>query len=268
MRDLEAEVGVKLMVRNARGIELTEAGRVFLDNARLALLQVDAAGEAARRATQPAKASFVLGFLTGQEMLWLPEALRILQEDLPNIEFKVLSQTSPELTAGLMRGTVDVAFIRLPERSPSLGLKLLIREPIVVLMSRDHRLAARASIRPRDFSGESFIVTSPRVAPALRAAVDDYAESVGVTLKADHEAENLSMAISLIASTRCLGFVPTYVEKLMPPTVVTRPLAGATPTIDLVMAYSKESTSLLLKRFLAKADELIANVGKKDAGQR
>src|SRR5215468_3023463 len=72
MRDLEEEVGVKLFERNARGIELTQSGQVFLNHARLALMQVDAAGEAARRASQPQKASFVLGFLTGQEMIWLP----------------------------------------------------------------------------------------------------------------------------------------------------------------------------------------------------
>jgi LysR family transcriptional regulator, hca operon transcriptional activator len=262
MRDLEAEVGVQLLARNARGIELTEAGRVFLDHARLALMQVEAASEAARRATQPVKASFVLGFLTGQEMMWLPESLRILRDDLPSIEVKVLSQTSPELTAGILRGAVDVAFIRRAERAPSLAFKHLIKEPLVVLMSRDHRLAGRASIRPRDFAGHPFIKASSKVAPALRAAVDDYAQRAGITLTNDHEVENLSMAISLIASTTSVGLVPTYVEKLMPPTVITRPLAGTPPTIDLVMAYSKESTSPLLKRFLAKADELIANVAK------
>src|ERR1700732_4905647 len=62
IRDLESEVGVQLLARGSRGIELTAAGRVFLDHARLALLQVEAAGEAARRGAQPEKASFVLGF--------------------------------------------------------------------------------------------------------------------------------------------------------------------------------------------------------------
>src|SRR6059036_1713868 len=64
IRDLEYEVGAQLMIRSAHGIELTAAGRVFLDHARLALAQVDAAREAARRAAQPAKLSFALGFLT------------------------------------------------------------------------------------------------------------------------------------------------------------------------------------------------------------
>src|SRR3979490_1598899 len=72
MRDLELEVGVKLLERGARGIELTAAGRIFLDHARLALLQVDAAGDAARRAAQPEKAEFVIGFPTGGWGGWAP----------------------------------------------------------------------------------------------------------------------------------------------------------------------------------------------------
>src|SRR5580700_6067424 len=96
IRDLEISVGAKLLERGARGIELTAAGRVFLDHARLALLQVEAAGEAARRVAQPVRASFVLGFLTGHEVMWLPEALRILREQMPDIEITLSSQSSPE----------------------------------------------------------------------------------------------------------------------------------------------------------------------------
>src|SRR3977135_3223658 len=70
IRDLEYEVGAELLTRSARGVELTAAGRAFLDHARLALAQVDAAGEAARRAAHPARPPFALGFLTGQEIDW------------------------------------------------------------------------------------------------------------------------------------------------------------------------------------------------------
>ena len=97
IRDLEYEVGVPLLTRSAQGVEVTDAGRAFLDHARLALAQVDAAGEAARRASRPAKPTFALGFLTGQEMDWLPGAMRILRDELPNIEVTVVSQYSPEL---------------------------------------------------------------------------------------------------------------------------------------------------------------------------
>ena len=104
IRDLEIEVGVPLLERRARGIELTPAGRVFLDYARLALLQVETAGEAAQRVAQPEKASFVLGFLIGHEVVWLPETLRILRQESPDIEITLSSQSSPDLAGALMRG--------------------------------------------------------------------------------------------------------------------------------------------------------------------
>src|SRR5436309_15631834 len=76
IRDMEYEVGVQLLVRSAHGVELTDSGRAFLDHARLALAQVETAIEAARRAAHPDKPIFALGFLTGQEMDWLPEVMR------------------------------------------------------------------------------------------------------------------------------------------------------------------------------------------------
>jgi LysR family transcriptional regulator, hca operon transcriptional activator len=82
IRDLEYEVGVQLMSRSVHGIELTAAGRAFLDHARLALTQTEAAAEAARRAAQPIKPTFAMGFLTGQEANWLPRATRILRDEL------------------------------------------------------------------------------------------------------------------------------------------------------------------------------------------
>src|SRR5262245_12062466 len=76
IRDLELEIGVKLLERKARGIALTAAGRVFLDHARLALMQIEVACEAARGTEKPEKLGFVIGFLLGQEAVWLPESLR------------------------------------------------------------------------------------------------------------------------------------------------------------------------------------------------
>ena len=95
IRDLEEELGAQLLTRRARGIELTPAGRTFLDHARLVLSQVDAAGEAARRVAHPSKPCFTMGFLTGHELTWMPEALRILRDELPNINVMISSQYSP-----------------------------------------------------------------------------------------------------------------------------------------------------------------------------
>src|ERR1700757_203603 len=91
IRDLEDQVGVELLSRSVHGVELTAAGKAFLDHARLALMQVDAAVDTARTAAQPARKTFALGFQTGHEMNWLPQAMHVLHDDLQNINVTVTS---------------------------------------------------------------------------------------------------------------------------------------------------------------------------------
>ena len=264
IRDLELEIGVPLLERGARGIALTAAGRTFLDHARLALLQVEAAGEAARRAAQPEKRAFTIGFLAGQELVWLPETLRILRGEQPDIEITLASQSSPELAGALMRGKVDVAFLRREKDAPGIAFKPLIREPLVAVLPAGHRLAAHETVRIQDLAEETYI-TPTRVAPALKAVIESYAEKSGTVLKPRYDAENLSSVLSLVTSTGGVTLMPLYVRLAMPASVVIRPLQGETPTIELVLGYSRSNTSALLKRFLARADELLARVATPDA---
>jgi LysR family hca operon transcriptional activator len=262
IHDLELELGVQLLIRGPRGIELTAAGRVFLDHARVALLQVEAASEAARRAAQPARTSFAIGFLTGYEMDWLPAVMDILRAELPSTEVIIHSQDSPDLAAGLIRGKIDLAFLRPEKQAPGLKFRLLRKDPLIVLMPRDHALARRSSIRPQDIAGEIFISVSPLRAPTAWTAIDDYIKRVGIALKPDHQAENLAMAISLVASTGGVCLLPLYAQNLLPKTVVSRPIQGAQPMVDLVIGYSEANTSPLLKFLLSKVDELKFRVSK------
>jgi LysR family transcriptional regulator, hca operon transcriptional activator len=262
IRDLEYEVGAQLIIRSAHGIELTAAGRVFLDHARLALAQVDAAREAARRAAQPAKLSFALGFLTGKEIDWLPEAIRLLRDELPSIEITVSSQYSPDLADALVRGKLDVAFLRREARATDLMFKVVDTEPFVVVLPGDHRLASREAINPHDMVGETFIAVS-NTAPVGRKVVDDYLRRSGIDIKPDHEADHLAMAMSLVASTRGVALLPAYARNLLPASLTSRPLQGDVPTIDLVVGYRKTNTSPILKLFLSRIDDLIDRVAKK-----
>jgi LysR family hca operon transcriptional activator len=262
MRDLEYEVGAELMIRSARGIELTPAGRAFLDHARLALAQVEAAREAARRAARPAKTSFALGFLTGQEMDWLPEAMRILRDELPNIEVTVSSQYSPDLADGLMRGRLDLAFMRREAASFDLEFAVVIKEPLVAVLPSDHRFASRKAIGLNDVADETFISVS-KTAPTLQSILNDYFDRSGTGIKPTHEADNLAMAISLVASTRGVAFLPAYARNFLPWSVVGRPIKGDVPTIDLVVGYNKANASPILRLFLSRLDDLIASVSKK-----
>jgi LysR family hca operon transcriptional activator len=259
IRDLELEVGAELFIRSTRGIGLTAAGRVFLDHARLALAQVEAAKEAARRAAHPEKPTFAIGFLSGQELEWLPEAMRILQEELPKIEVTISSSYSPALADSLVKGKLDLAFLR-PERdTPDLVYKLLKREPLVVVMPSDHRFASQDAINPRDLAGEAFIGMSD-TAPVLRGIIEAYLQRSGVDLTPAHRVDYLSMAISLIASTRGVALLPIYALNFLPWSVTSRPLKGEVPTVDLVIGYHKANASPILRLFLSKVGEMIARV--------
>jgi LysR family transcriptional regulator, hca operon transcriptional activator len=262
IRDLEYEVGAQLMIRSAHGIELTAAGRAFLDHARLALAQVDAAREAARRAAQPAKLSFALGFLTGKEIDWLPEAIQLLRDELSNIEITVSSQYSPDLADALVRGKLDAAFLRRESRAPDLMFKVVATEPFVVVLPREHRLASHEVINPQDIVGETFIAVS-NTAPVTRAVIDDYLKRAGVDIRSDYEADHMAMAMSFVASTRGVALLPAYARNLLPSSLTSRPLQGDAPTIDLVVGYSRMNTSPILKLFLSRIDDLIARVSKK-----
>jgi len=259
IRDLENEVGAQLMTRNARGIELTPAGKAFLDYARLALIQVDAAGEAARRAVKPSKPTFSIGFLTGQEIDWLPEAMRILRDELPNIDVTVSSQYSPDLADALMRGKLDVAFLRPEAKTAGLIYKVVTREPLVVILPSDHRLASQEVIDPKEIA-EEILLSVSKTAPVLRVVIDEYLKRSGIDIKPEHEADNLAMAMSLVASTRSVALLPAYAQNFLPWSVISRPLSGEVPTIDLVVGYNKANTSPILKLFLSRIDDLIARV--------
>ena len=254
IRDLEYQVGAELLSRSVHGVELTAAGKAFLDHARLALAQVDAAVEAARRAAQPAKKTFAIGFQTGHEMKWLPQAMQVLRDELKNIHVTVTSDYSPDLAEALIRGRLDVAFMR-TEPNFELVYEVVDREPLIVLMPSDHRLTSREAIHPREFVGEIFIGGSNK-ATVLRAVTEDYLRKSGLDIKLDHGVDNLAMAISLVASTRGLALMPAYAKNLLPGSVVSRPLEGEAPTIDLVVGYSRTSTSPILALFLSRIDQL------------
>jgi LysR family hca operon transcriptional activator len=261
IRDLEDQVGVELLRRSARGVEPTEAGKAFIDHARLAMAQVDAAVEAARRAAQPAKPRFAMGFLTGQEMTWLTDAMHLLREELPNIEVTVSSDYSTELAAAVAHGKLDVAYMR---AEPGYGLeyKVVSEEPLVVLMPSDHPLTAREAVHPEELRHEPFIAMADK-AKVLRQVIDAYLARSGVEVDVAQSVDNPAMVMSLIASMRGITLIPAYVQNLMPWSVASRPLAGDVPTIELVVGYSPSNTAPIVELFVSRVDELISRIARR-----
>src|SRR5260370_36315967 len=224
IRDLEQEVGAQLLVRSVRGIELTAAGRAFLDHARLALSQVEAAASAARRAAHPEQRTLALGFLSGCEPEWLPAVMHVRREELPKIEVTISSKHSPQLAEGVATGKLDAAFMTAEEGHPDIVYKVLITVPLIVILPSDHRLASREAIQPADLVGDRFIGMADH-APVLRSLIEDYFQRSGIDLHPTHRVEYLSMAVSLVASTRGLALLPDFAGNFLTLSFLSRPLA-------------------------------------------
>jgi len=254
IRDLEYEVGVPLLTRSVHGVELTAGGRAFLDHARLALTQAEAAAEAARRATQPAKQVFAIGFTTGQEVDWLPRATDLLRSELANIEIRVSSDHSATLANELVRGKLDIAFLR-AEKIPDIAFKVIAKEPLLAILPSDHKLAHRKAVDARDFAGETYIGIS-KVPRVLRGIIADYFKRRKIEIVPSFEIDNYAMAISLVASTRGVALLPASARHSLPWSVISRPLKGEAPTIDVTVGYHKANTSPILKSFLSRIDDL------------
>jgi LysR family hca operon transcriptional activator len=255
IRDLEREVGVQLMTRGAHGVELTPAGKAFLEQARMTLLQAEAAKEAALRAAQPAKPTFALGFLSGAEIGLLPEVNRVLRDGFPGIDIRLSSDYSPVLAKALIRRKLDAAFMRAEEQMGDLAARRVRTDPLVFVFPSDHRLASQASIAPEEIVNETFYFPS-KAAPAVRRVVVEYFGRAGIDLKPDHEVHNVVHAISMITSTRGVMMLPAYTRRYLPEQITTRPVKGEAPALDLVIAYHKANKSPILKLLLASVGKL------------
>jgi LysR family hca operon transcriptional activator len=198
----------------------------------------------------------------GLELTWMPEALQIVRDELPNIDVMISSQYSPLLARALLNGKIDAAFLRREKGMPELAYRVLVKEPLAVILPSDHRLAALKAISPRDMAGETFVTVSD-TAPVLRAVIDNFLKRSGINIKPAYEADHLSMGMSLIASTRGVGLLPAYAQNFLPSSVTSRPLKGETPTVELVLGYKKSNKSPILKLLLSRLGELVDRVSRK-----
>ena len=263
IRDIEQEVGAQLFKRSTRGVELTAAGHSFLDHARLSLAQAAAAIDSARRTAQPTKPVFAIGFVTGHELDCIPAMMSVLRDDLPDLDIRIYSGFSVDLADDVRRGKLDAAFIRC-EPFPDLDYKLVLTEPLVAVLRHDHALAAESLVEPRHMNGETFVGISsvPRI---LRSVVNNYIEKSDIRIKPHLEIDNFAMATSLVGSTRGLALLPASIGNYLPPSIVSRALAGEQPTIDLMLGFHKGNRSRVLDRILANFEELSTQVRARNA---
>lgn len=124
---------------------------------------------------------------------------------------------------------------------PGVVFETLRTEPLIVPMAADHRLARSPMVNTHGFAHERIICVPAARSPVLRSVTDAYARTVGIEIVPYYEVDNVPMVISLAVSTGGVAPMPLYACNLLPPTVVSRPLQGYPPTIDVTLGFRPDN---------------------------
>lgn len=237
IRDLEEQVGTLLLTRTRRKVELTEAGQVFLTEARLTLEQAERAVMRARHVGRKAKSTITIGFVPAAEVRIFPAILPRLRMRLPDLSVELRSNPTIEQEKMLLDREVDIAFLRKPIASSGIASEVVLREALVVVLPAAHRLAQFQEITPEQLDGEAFVHTDPLYSGELHQIVEAWFARHGVRPRVTQVATNALLNMNLVGMGLGIGLLPAYVTALTNPSICTRPLAGAAPEIDLLMAW-------------------------------
>ncbi|HEX7322885.1 MAG TPA: LysR substrate-binding domain-containing protein [Mycobacterium sp.] len=150
IRDLEDELGVKLLERTTRRVALTPAGEAFLEGARAALVALDDAVGAARRSAHGLAGTLRLGYFPGAALELTPLIMAEFRHRHPDVVIEMHEFPISDPSAGLASGASDVAFLRLPQSTAKIETEILFVDPVVAMVSASHRHAGRTSVSVRD----------------------------------------------------------------------------------------------------------------------
>jgi DNA-binding transcriptional LysR family regulator len=258
IKALESELGVRLLNRSTRKVELTPAGERFLDRARGILASLDAAGVEAARIASGEVGRLALGFTGTATYELLPTLARVLHEDMPGIELDLKGEMlTPRQVTALGDGTIDVGFLRPPVNDPGLEVRVLRREPLIAALPESHPLADRPSVRLADLKAETFISYPSHRRSVVHDAVFAACRRAGFQPTEVQEVAETSTLVAFVAAGLGVALVPASVQHLHITGATFKPLAGTTGEVELAVAWRKGDDSPVLARVLSRAQTLI-----------
>jgi len=250
IKDLEEDVGVKLLNRTKRKVELTEEGAVFLEQARLTLAQADKAIAMARQVSQAKQQMLRIGFVPVAEMKIFPYILPNLRVQNPDLKIELLSLNNNEQMRLLKKGDLDLTFTRHNFNSDEIESQFVIREPLIFLLPKDHSLAKYERIPVKALNGIDFIIPSAEQSLTLNQAILDFAKANGIELNIVQKADNILFNINSIGMGLGCTILPGYIAPLTMDNTVIRPLDVELPYLDLYVSYHKNNKSYVVSKFL------------------
>jgi LysR family transcriptional regulator, hca operon transcriptional activator len=240
IRDLEAEIGTELLARKRKGrrLELTDAGRVFLDHARRLLAQADESIVSARRAATGSLGRLSIGYNPVAELGVLPRLVPALRTKWPAIEINWHSLKTPLQIEALARDELDLGFICPPVPEGVFDLQPLTQQPFIAVLPAKHRLATAGTIPWAALSDEPLILHSSALDPHSFRQIEQQFAEAGAVMRVVCELESTPSMIALVATGAGSCIAPEYVRNFCRDSVVCKPLAP--PNILRTLAVAKK----------------------------
>lgn len=257
IRQLEAELGVALLVRTRR-VALTEPGRVFLGEARAILQRVASAAVAAGRAARGETGTLAVGVVASATYGVVPRIFRTYRARHPDVALTLAVMSSGEQVAELRAGRIQLGIARPPFGDETLRAEALVDEPVVVALPGGHPLAARRALRLSALAAEPFVVFPRDRRPGWSDFVLGLCRAAGFEPRIADAATELATAMTLVAAGVGVTLVPASVQDLRRAGVDYRPIAAPAPRTPLV-ALQRLGPAVLpvVDGFLAVAREVL-----------
>lgn len=268
IRALETELDVQLFRRQPRGVELTEAGRTLLADARAILAQVDHAVATTRRTARGEQGRIAVGFTSSAPFHpFMPRVIRSFRDSAPRVALMLEEGGTSELVNALRQERLDVAFIRspIPEAvgdETSLTVQPLLEEEMLVALPSGHRLAGASPLPLSALASETFVLYRRPTGPGLYDSIIAACHRAGFNAQVGQEAPRILSTLSLVAAGLGVSLVPESLQRLRVDGIAYRRLKGSPLKAPLNLAHRRHETSTAVRRFIDLVIETAAKPRK------
>ena len=250
IRQLEDEFGAQLFERTSKGVDLTEAGHLFREEAARILALAQQAAERTRKAGRGQLGRLDVGIFGSAVLNVIPRLILEFRRCYPEVEVHLHTMTRPEQVVALQEGRLTVGFVRVFPDAPEMAVETVLKERLMVAINRDNELSRHREVAVRAFAGQPLILfpSSPR--PSLGDHIVALCHAEGFQPRVAQEVEDVVTSIALVSCGFGICVVPECATRLRLPHVVYRPLKGSEQLIELGCAYRPDDRSPILRSFL------------------
>ena len=259
IKALEEEVGVLLLERTKRTVALTEAGKYFLEEAKLTLEHAERAKAVAQKVARGKLGTVRIGYVhsvpfSGQ----LADLASLFRSWSAGIHLEFAEGWASDQMSRLVKGELDLGFIRLPVEGvpPEIVVTTVMEQIILVALNKDHALAKKKKILCAELKNEQLVLFStPEGKSVLDCHIKAIAKKGDFDLQVAQTAEKLSVIIGLVAGGSGIAIVPESLRYMRVPSVVFRSLADIQLVSELAVAYRRDERSPAVNFVLTKLRE-------------